>query len=113
MIKNALEHPQWTLADWRGHGKSTGKSIQFFDKDGKYTEGIQFKNRREESKWSTYLNAVQKYLNTGDDSKLKKFKNVSFVDIDGHRHEAVINKETLNRLAIFNELPSGEDIYIN
>lgn len=113
MLRNAMEHPNWTLEDWRGHGKPTGKTFQYFDELGELPEGIQFKNRQEESKYATYLNAVQKYQKTGDDSELKKFKGKAVVGKDGSKHKLVTESETLNRLAHFSQLPSGEDIYIS
>lgn len=113
MIRNALEHPHWTLDDWRGHGKPTGKSFRFFDEQGNFVEGIQFKNRQEESKYSHYLNAIGKYLSTGDDSELKKFKGKSVIDKNGTKHRLVTKTEKVNKLARFGELPSGEDIYIS
>ena len=112
MIKNALEHPHWTLDDWRGHGKPTGKTFQFFDEQGKFTEGLQFKNRQEEYRYASYLNAVKNYLETGDDKELKKFKGKSVMDVNGVKHKLVSDKEKLNTLARFSELPTGEDIYI-
>lgn len=113
MMKNALEHPHWTLDDWRGHGKPTGKTFQFSDEKGRLTEGIQFKNRREENKYAKYLNAQKKYLATGDDSELKKFKGKTVIDKDGKKHKLITDKETLNTLEKFGQLPSGENIYIH
>ena len=113
MIRNALEHPHWTLEDWRGHGKPTEKVFQYFDDQGKFSEGIQFKNRQEEGKYASYLNAVKNYLDSGEESDLKKFKGKTVIDKDGQKQKLVTNKETLNNLARFSELPSGEDIYIN
>lgn len=113
MIRNALEHPHWTLEDWRGHGKPTGKVFQYFDEQGKFSEGIQFKNRQEESKYASYLNAVKKYLDNGDDTELKRFKGKSIINKDGQKQKLVTKTESINRLIRFSELPSGEDIYVN
>lgn len=113
MKKNALEHPHWTLDDWRGHGKPTGKRIDFFDDKGRLIGGMQFKNRWEESKYTSYLNAQKKYLATGDDSGLKKFKGKAVIDKEGKKHKLITDKETLNTLEKFGQLPSGEDIYIH
>ncbi|MEM3442263.1 MAG: hypothetical protein QXM86_00170 [Candidatus Bathyarchaeia archaeon] len=112
IIKQALEHPAWTLEEARGHGKPTGNTFKFFDESGNIAGGIQFKNRREESKYASYLNAQKLFLQTGDDSELKKYKKVYFVDKDGNKHKAITEKNLLRRLEEFGELPSGEDIYL-
>jgi hypothetical protein len=113
MIRNAVEHPNWILEDWRGHGKPTGKTIDFFDARGRFPEGIQFKNRQEESRYTSYINAIQKFQNTGDDSDLKKFKGKTVKDVDGKKHILVTDKNILGRLIEFDELPSGNDIYLH
>lgn len=43
--------------------------------------------------------AVQRYLQTGDDSALLKFKGVKVTDASGKRHGFLTNIEELNRLA--------------
>lgn len=113
VIKQAMEHPQWDLADARGHSKATGKSFEYFDEDGAVPGGIQLKSRKEESKYASYLNALKKYLNTGDDTDLMKFKNKSFVDKDGKKVQPVTDKEVIDDLAIFGQIFSGDDIYIH
>ena len=113
IIKQAMEHPQWDLADARGHSKSTGKAFQYFDEDGSVPGGIQLKSRKEESKYASYLNAMKKYLDSGDDTDLKKFSNKSFVDKDGNKIQFITDKDTLDNLATFYELPHGDDIYIH
>lgn len=113
MIKNAKEHPHWTLADWRGHGKPPGNTLEFFDQQGRVPEGIQFKSRQEESRYASYLNAVKKYQDTGNDSDLKKFKGKTVKDVDGKKHTLVTDKNILGRLIEFDELPSGNDIYLH
>lgn len=113
MIRNATEHPNWTLADWRGHGKPTGKTFEYFDQQGRITEGIQFKNRQEEGRYASYLNAVKKFQETGDDSDLQKFKGKTVKDINGKKHTLVADKNILGRLIEFDELPSGNDIYLH
>jgi len=112
ILKAAQEHPTfYDINDARGHGKPTGKVFNFFDDKGLAKEGIRFKNRQEESKWASYLNAQKKYLKTGDDTDLKKFAGKSFVDTQGNKHEFLTAKELLTRLEKFGELPSGNDIY--
>lgn len=113
MIRNAMEHPHWTLADWRGHGKPTGKTFEYFDQQGRFPYGIQLKNRQEESRYASYLNAVKKFQDTGDDSDLKKFKGKTVKDINGKKHTLVTDKNILGRLIEFDQLPSGNDIYLH
>jgi len=112
ILKAAQEHPTfYDINDVRGHGKPTGKAFNFFDEKGLVEEGIRLKNRQEESKWASYLNAQKKYLKTGDDADLKKFTGKSFVDSQGNKHGFVTDKEFLTRLEKVGELPSGNDIY--
>jgi hypothetical protein len=112
ILKAAQEHPTfYDINDARGHGKPTGKVFNFFDEGGEVQEGIRFKNRQEESKWASYLNAQKNYLKTGDDADLKKFAGKSFADSQGNKHEFVTAKELLTRLEKVGELPSGNDIY--
>lgn len=108
-----MEHPQWDLADARGHSKPTGKSFEYFDEEGLVPGGIQLKSRKEESKYASYLNAMKKYLDTGDDTDLMKYKNKSFVDQEGKKVQFITDKDTLDDLATFHELPHGDDIYIH
>jgi len=111
--RRMIEHPHWTLADWRGHGKPTGKTFEYFDQQGSVNEGLQFKNRQEESRYASYLNAVKKYQETGDDSDLMKFKGKTVKDVDGKKHTLVTDKNILGRLIEFDQLPSGNDIYLH
>jgi hypothetical protein len=55
--------------------------------------------------------AVQKYLQTGDDEALVKFKGKSIVDASGKRHRLLTNLEKLNRLASAGVL-SFESMYV-
>jgi hypothetical protein len=113
IIKHATEHPHWTLADWRGHGKPTGNTYDFFDEQGRIVGGMQFKNRQEESRYASYVNAIQKFQDTGNDSDLMKFKGKTVKDVDGKKHTLVTDKNILGRLIEFDELPSGNDIYLH
>lgn len=113
VLKQAMEHPQWDLADARGHSKPTGKRFEYFDEDGSVPGGIQLKSRKEESKYATYLNALKKYQNTGDFSELAKFNNKTFVDKQGKKITFITDKDVIDDLAIFSQLPHGDDIYIH
>ena len=117
VLKQALEHPTWTLAEARGHSKPTGNTWRIFDETGLFEERVEFKNRKEETKYAEYLNAVKDYLATGDESGLKTwFKRWGrdanqFILKDGTKVKTVTDLETLSRLHEFGELPSGEDLY--
>lgn len=45
-----------------------------------------------------YLNAVRKYLNTGDTSALSRFKNKTFRSADGVKHQFTTDPRSLNVL---------------
>lgn len=113
VLKQAMEHPQWDLADARGHSKPTNKSIQYFDEDGSVHGGIQLKSRKEESKYGSYLNALQKYLDTGDDKELMRYENKTFVDKKGKKIQFITDKDVIDDLAVFGQIFSGDDIYIH
>ena len=104
---------QWDLADARGHSKPTGKRFEFFDEDGAVPGGVRLKSRKEESKYAGYLNALKKYLDSGDDTDLMKFKNKSFLDKEGNKVTFITDKDVIDDLAIFSQLPHGDDIYIH
>jgi hypothetical protein len=121
-VKNqAMEHPQWTLAEARGHSKKydpkTAPRWQIFDKEGKYPEYVSFLNRKEETKYSEYMTALRIYQDTGDSSKLEEWKKSwgkgsnTFKLIDGREIKAVKDLKTLNRLIEHDEIPTGPDIY--
>jgi hypothetical protein len=54
--------------------------------------------------------AVQRYLQTGDDTALLKFENKRVIDANGRRHQFLTNLEELDRLASAGVL-SFESIY--
>jgi len=118
ILKQAEEHPHWTLAEARGHSKPTGGAWQISDEQGKLPGMYEFKNRKEESKYSEYQNAVQADLKSGSDDALKAWKKrwggqaKEFITIDGQKIKPVTDIPTLQRLDEFNELPSGAEIYV-
>jgi len=117
IFRQAEEHPQWTLAEARGHSKPTGNTWQIFDDSGLFTEKAEFKSRKEETKYSEYLNAVKKTLESGNDSGLKIWSKKwgkdanRFILKDGTKVKPVTNIHELARLDEFNELPSGAEVY--
>jgi len=117
ILRQAEEHPQWTLAEARGHSKPTGNTWQISDSAGLFSERVSFKSRKEETKYSEYLSATKKTLESGDDSALKAwFKRWGrdanqFLLTDGTKVIPVTNMQDLARLDEFNELPSGAEVY--
>lgn len=118
ILKQAMENPHWTLAEARGHSKRTGNTWQTFDELGKISGMQEFKNRKEEAKYSEYLNAVKSALDTGSDDKLKAWKKrwgsqaKEFITADSQKIKSVTDVLHLQYLNEFNELPSGAEIYV-
>jgi hypothetical protein len=59
---------------------------------------IVVRSSRTASNIGEYLNAVRKYLNTGDTSALARFRNKSFRSADRVKHEFITDPGLLNRL---------------
>lgn len=113
ILKQAEFAPQWTLTEARGHGKKTGNVWQVFDEQGKFNS--EFKSRKEETKYSEYLNAMKKMLK-GEPEAMKAWEKrwrgrTEFILKDGTKVKPVKDIETLRLLEDFRELPLGEDIY--
>jgi len=75
---------------------------------GKYE--IATRDSRQASLIGSHWAAVQRYLQTGDDTALLKFKNKRVVDANRRRHRFLTNLEELDRLASAGVL-SFESIY--
>jgi hypothetical protein len=58
-----------------------------------------------------YFNAVRKYLNTGDNSDLKKFKNVTIVDSDGNKYRLETDVKKIRAIEAAKEEPEFFQIY--
>jgi hypothetical protein len=71
---------------------------------------IATRDSREASLVGGHWAAVQRYLQTGDDTALLKFKNKGVIDANGRRHRFLTNLEELDRLASAGVL-SFESIY--
>lgn len=114
VLKQALEHPKWTLAEARGHSKPTGNGWKVSNEDGLLTEHVIWKNRKEESYYASYLNDLKAVMDGHlEQAELNnKWKGKSFTDIEGNKHRAITEKDTIIRLAEFNELPTGPDVYL-
>jgi hypothetical protein len=58
-----------------------------------------------------YHNAVRQYLNTGDDSALKKFKNVTVIDSTGTKHRLETDGKKIQAIEAAKEEPEFFEIY--
>lgn len=68
------------------------------------------RDSREASKAGKHSAAVQRYLETGDDSALRRFQGQQVIDAQGNRVELLTDPEELNRLGSAGEL-SFESLY--
>ncbi|WP_092476149.1 hypothetical protein [Desulfotruncus arcticus] len=114
VLKQALEHPKWTLAEARGHSKPTGNRWQVSNDQGLLSDPVVWKNRKEESYYASYLNDLKAVMagNLEYTEFNNKWKGKTFTDIKGNKHQAITEKDTIIRLADFNELPTGPDVYL-
>jgi hypothetical protein len=58
-----------------------------------------------------YFNAVRKYLNTGDNSEVKKFKNIIVVDSDGNKYRLETDAKKIQAIESAKEEPEFFQIY--
>jgi len=68
------------------------------------------RNFREASKAGKHSSAVERYLETGDDSALRRFRGKYIVDVQGNRSEFLTDLDELDRLGSAGEL-SFESLY--
>src|SRR5262249_23710887 len=68
------------------------------------------RDSRQASLIGSYWSAVQRYLQTGDDSALLKFKKIRIVDASGKRHRLLTDLAELSRQASAGVL-SFESLY--
>ena len=71
---------------------------------------IAVRNSRQASQLGRYWAAVQRYLQTGDDSALREFQNKKITDASRQRHPLVTNLDQLNTLGSAGVL-SFESLY--
>lgn len=71
--------------------------------------GLDVRDSRSAKRISAYWNAVQRYLETGDDSQLRRFRGKS-VRVNKQAHAFITDTATLDRLADAGEL-SFDDLY--
>jgi uncharacterized protein YaaR (DUF327 family) len=71
---------------------------------------VALRDSRQASQIAEYANAVQKYLQTGDDSALRKLKRRSITDATGKRVRLLMDLEEIDRLGSAGVL-SFESLY--
>jgi len=113
VLRQAVTHPTWTLDEARGHSKPTGNKWQVSSEKGLLQDQVVWKSRKEESLYAEYLNNQKAVLNgeLNYAEFAKKWKNKTFTDSKGQKHKAITDREVLTRLAEFDELPAGPDVY--
>jgi len=103
------------LAKSRGYWRVTrSDSIQaamvFYDRDQGYITIIT-RNSQDRTKIGKYLSAVSKALKTGNDSGLKKFRNMVIVDAHGNLHHFETDLDNLYDIEEAQEEPEFFEIY--
>jgi hypothetical protein len=69
------------------------------------------RNFRESSKAGKHSSAVERYLETGDDSALQRFRGQHIIDAEGNRVALLTDTDELDRLGSAGEL-SFESLYV-
>ena len=113
--ETVIKHLGKYLTKSRGYWRVTkSDSIQaamaFYDRDQGYITIIT-RNSQDRSKIGKYLSSVSKALKTGNDSGLKKFRNMVIVDADGNSHHFETDLETLYEIEEAQEEPEFFEIY--
>lgn len=84
--------------------------VMAINEDGRIVS-IEIKDSRTASKIGRYHNAVKKYLETGDDSELKKFEGMKIKDAQGNTHTLETDTKAIDEIAEGIEEPEFYDIY--
>jgi hypothetical protein len=113
--ETAIKHLGKYLTKLRGYWRvSSTDSIQaamvFYDRDQGYISIIT-RNSRDRSKIGKYLSAVSKALKTGNDSELRKFRNMVIIDADGQPHHFETDLGALYEIEEAQEEPEFFEIY--
>jgi hypothetical protein len=85
-------------------------AMAFYDCDQGYIT-IVTRNSQDRSKIGKYLSAVSKVLKTGNDSGLKKFRNMVIVDAQGNLHHFETDLDNLYEIEEAQEEPEFFEIY--
>lgn len=99
-VKNVLKH---TNGFKKVNGKSVAKKwdriprVMRINTDGK-EKSIEIKDSRTASVVGKYFNAVKQFLNTGDKTKLQKFRNKKVKDSKGKLHRLEADPQKIIRI---------------
>jgi len=85
-------------------------SMPFYDRDQGYIS-IVTKNSQDRSKIGKYHSAVRKALESGNDSGLRKFRDIVIVDTDGNLHYFETDLDSLYDIDEAQEEPEFFEIY--
>ncbi len=84
------------------------RELLLYDRSGSYF--VTIRSSTTGSRVSGYHGAVRRFLETGDDSKLRPFEGKFIVDVEGRRHYFLTDPDTILRLARAKEF-GFESIY--
>jgi hypothetical protein len=73
------------------------RQMRFLDSRGLTTVSV--KSSKTATEIAEYMNAVERYYNTGDQTDLRKFRGRTITDAKGRSHRFITNTETLDRFA--------------
>jgi hypothetical protein len=85
-------------------------SMPFYDRDQGYITIIT-RNSQDRTKIGKYFSAVRKALESGDDSGLKRFRNMVIIDADGNSHHFETDLDTLYEIEESQDEPEFFEIY--
>jgi len=94
---------RWVATEW----DRRPREMRFIDNKG--LKSVTVKDSRTATKVGLYMNAVDEYLRTGDDFRLRMFAGRTFQS-DGETYEFITNRELLKRLGNAGEI-QFEEIY--
>ena len=112
-IKNVIRH---TNGFKKVNGKPVVKKwdrikrVMRINTDGK-EKSVEIKDSRTASVVGRYHNAVKQFLNTGDKSKLSKFRNKKVKDSKGKLHKLETNPDEIIRINQRIEEPEYYEVY--
>lgn len=84
--------------------------VMVINENGRMTS-IEVNDSRIASKIGRYHNAVKKYLETGDNSELRKFDGMKIKDAQGNTHTLETDTDAIDKIAEGIEEPEFYDIY--
>jgi hypothetical protein len=73
------------------------RQMRFLDSRGLAT--VTVNSSKTATEIAEYMNAVERYYNTGDQTELRKFRGRTITDASGGSHRFITNTDTLDRFA--------------